>query len=321
MKLILKIASPSVFFVVLLASALAQEPRDQFPQAIAAFQKNATEDNARRLAELSKQLDPPPAVPEDAEFHALKGAAFVKQAGDAAAFAKAAAEFQAAITIAPWVGEYHYNLAVCEKSAGQFAAARTAAKFAQILARDDKERHDCLALRAELEAAQELAAVKQAEQEKITRATEEKNKAEQAKRDVITRIKNAVGDRRYGMKTPSYSKTEQMGGVSDNELFNGGQYFLWDMRLNTIYQYWKFDELHAELWDSKVGLWIRGESTGPDINDMRWTLILGNEAHVVWGRFNLERSRLYVGEIRNKPANDSEVDPNKRYHIEIFDPL
>ncbi len=122
------------------------------------------------LAACVAKLDSPPAVPEDAEFHALKGAAFVKQAGDAAAFAKAAAEFRAAITTAPWVGEYHYNLAVCEKSAGQFGAARTAAKFAQILARDAKERRECLALRAELEAAQDLAAAKQAEAQKAAAA-------------------------------------------------------------------------------------------------------------------------------------------------------
>ena len=153
-----------------LADSHAQSPREQFKTAVAAFQKNATEDTARKLAELYKQLDPPPAVPEDAEFRALKGAAFVKQAGDAAAFAKAAVEFQAAIAAAPWVGEYHYNLAVCEKSAGRFSAAQTALKFARILARDDKERRDNLALRADLEAAQELGVAKQAAEEKAAAA-------------------------------------------------------------------------------------------------------------------------------------------------------
>lgn len=170
-------SNPIIFaftFLALAASAFAQEPspREQFPNAVAAFRKGASEDNARKLAELHKQLDPPPAVPEDAEFRSMKGTAFVKQAGDAAAFAKAAAEFQAAIVAAPWVGEYHYNLAVCEKSAGHFSAAQSALKFAQILARDDKERRDNLALRADLEATQELAAAK---------IVEEKRKVEEEK--------------------------------------------------------------------------------------------------------------------------------------------
>src|SRR4051812_5822449 len=91
-------------------------PRELFPTAVAAFQAAATEDNARALAGLYKQLDPAPAVPEEADFRALRGAAFVKQGGDAAAFLKAAGEFRAAIVAAPWVGEYHYNLAICLRS-------------------------------------------------------------------------------------------------------------------------------------------------------------------------------------------------------------
>jgi len=146
-------------FLILAAGTFAQDPspREQFQAAVAAFQKNATEDNARKLAEIAKQLAPAPAVPEDAEFHALKGAAYVKQAADTATFAKAAAEFRAAIATAPWVGEYHYNLTVCEKSAGNFAGATAALKFAQIYARTEQERHDNLALRADLETAQEIA--------------------------------------------------------------------------------------------------------------------------------------------------------------------
>jgi hypothetical protein len=166
MELFMRIASKLIIFcfasLALAASAYAQSTRDQFKTAVAAFQQNATEDTARKLAELYKQLNPPPGVPEDAEFRALKGAAFFKQASDISAFGKAAAEFRAAIAIAPWVGEYHYNLAISEKSAGRFDAAQAAIKFAQIFARDDKERRECLALRAELEAAQELAAVREA---------------------------------------------------------------------------------------------------------------------------------------------------------------
>jgi hypothetical protein len=167
-----------VVFALLGLSAIAfsQElkPSEQFQAAVAAFQKNATAENAHKLAELYNQLDPPPVVPEAAEFRALKGFAFVKQAADDSAFAKCAAEFQAAVAAAPWVGEYHYNVAVCEKSSGRFSAAQTALTFAQIFARDEKERRDCLALQADLEVAQELAATKKARVEAGQREEEAK---------------------------------------------------------------------------------------------------------------------------------------------------
>ncbi len=155
-----------IFILVILTSmgsAYAQSPREQFRAAVEAYQQNATEDNVRKIAELYKQLAPPPALPEEAEFHAQKGAAFVKLAKSPADFERAAKEFQTAVSLAPWNAEYHYNLAVCYKSAEQFNSALASLKFAQILARDDKERRDTLGLRAEIEAAQEMAAKQQAE--------------------------------------------------------------------------------------------------------------------------------------------------------------
>lgn len=52
--------------------------------------------------------------------------------------------------------DYHYNLAVSQKSAGQLEAALRTARLAAILARDKAETHDILALRAEIEAMLEI---------------------------------------------------------------------------------------------------------------------------------------------------------------------
>jgi tetratricopeptide (TPR) repeat protein len=145
--------------LLLPVSARTQEPslRERFDDAVATFQKSASDDHARKLADLAKRLDPLPATPEDAEFHNLKGAAFVKLAKSVADFERAAKEFQSASALAPWRSEYHYNQAVCLRSAEQYGRALTAVRFAQILARDDGERREALALRAEVEAAQERA--------------------------------------------------------------------------------------------------------------------------------------------------------------------
>ena len=147
--------------LALAASTLAQEPspREQFKTAVAAYQKSASEDNALKLAELYKQLEPPPAIPPDAEYHAQKGAAFAELAKEPADFQRAVAEFEQAILLAPWVGEYHYNTALMLKSkagTSDLEAAMRSIKLARLFAKDDKEKRDAAALSAKLEVALEV---------------------------------------------------------------------------------------------------------------------------------------------------------------------
>lgn len=112
----------------------------------------------RKITAVLAKMVKPPAIPENAEFHARKGAAFIKLAKVPADFAKAVKEFQYAVNIAPWVFDYHFNLAVAYKLAGQFKPALNSLNLAKILAPSDKDRRDINGLRAEIEAAQEMAA-------------------------------------------------------------------------------------------------------------------------------------------------------------------
>ncbi len=57
---------------------------------------------------------------------------------------------------APWVADYHYNLAKSQKSAGQLSSALKTLRFADILAKGQQESMDILALRAEIEAMLEI---------------------------------------------------------------------------------------------------------------------------------------------------------------------
>jgi tetratricopeptide (TPR) repeat protein len=186
MKSISKLTVLTLAFLVLAASTFAQEPspREQFQTAVAAYQKSATEENALKLADLYKQLDPPPAIPPDAEYHAQKGAAFAELAKEPADFQRAVAEFEQAIQLAPWVGEYHYNTALMLKSKGgtsDLEAAMDSIKLARLFAKDDKEKRDATAMSAKLEVALEvtkesvakeanLADAKKAEEEKAAAA-------------------------------------------------------------------------------------------------------------------------------------------------------
>jgi tetratricopeptide (TPR) repeat protein len=122
-----------------------------------------------KMAAAVVKLDKPLTIPENAEFSAQKGAAFInlaKTPADSSNFPKAVKEFQEAVNLAPWVFNYHFNLAVAYKSDGQFKLALNSLALAKLLAPNDNERHDALKLRAEIEAAQEMAASSNAEAEK-----------------------------------------------------------------------------------------------------------------------------------------------------------
>lgn len=128
----------------------------------AGFNENVPETQVTRerivgkMAQALSKLGRPPAVVEYSEFHAQKGAAFVKLAKTPADYAKAVKEFQDAVNHAPWVFDYHYNLAVAYKLAGQFKLALNSLSLAKLLAPGDGDRRDINRLRAEIEAAQEL---------------------------------------------------------------------------------------------------------------------------------------------------------------------
>lgn len=121
---------------------------------------------AGKMAVALSKMAKPPDIGENAEFHATKGAAFIKLAKTPADFAKAVTEFEDAVLYAPWVFDYHFNLAVAYKSARQFKFALNSVGLAKLLAVNDKDRRDANALRAEIEAAQEMAVSENSEAEK-----------------------------------------------------------------------------------------------------------------------------------------------------------
>ncbi len=75
-----------------------------------------------KIIGLARQM-PPPAIPEEAERHMLRGEAAVEIAKDRSGFAKAADEFKAALRIAPWLAAGYFNLSMVQEKAGDYAGA------------------------------------------------------------------------------------------------------------------------------------------------------------------------------------------------------
>jgi len=76
-----------------------------------------------KIITLSRELDSPPVVPEEAERHMARGSAAVKAAGSPKDFDDAVKEFESALYYAPWVAEIYYNLGVVQDKAGKYEAA------------------------------------------------------------------------------------------------------------------------------------------------------------------------------------------------------
>lgn len=312
--------------VVLAASAYSQTPREELKQMVRQLQQSPN-DNALRekIIKLATTIKPTPEISEEAREPFVMAATVLKRANDPASAGKAVDLFTQALNVAPWFADAYYNRALAHEVAGEFNSAIDDLKFYLGFKITDAERRQTQDKIYSLKADAQLASAKKAEQDKMSRAEEEKRQAQQAKRDVITQIKNAVGNRNYNSSNLSYSDESRnmWAGVNQHELFGGGQYYLYGNYDYYIY-FWKFFDERVEVWVTANNGFqhceVRGESWGPKITDMRW--FNGCSEQQWWGYFDLQSGRLYtgVGGGNNRPIDDSEFDPNRRYSYTRYSP-
>jgi tetratricopeptide (TPR) repeat protein len=325
----LKTTGKLILFVLtclaLAASAYAQTPREELQQMVEQLQKTP-DDNALRekIIKLAAGIKPAPAIPEEAREPFVMGATVLKRASDPAGAGKAVDLFTQALNIAPWFADAYYNRAIAREAAGQFEPAMDDLKLYLEFKLTDAERREAQDKIYALKADAQLASARKAEQDKIARAENAKRQAQQAKRDVITQIKNAVGNRNYNSAVLSYSDDSRRmyDGVNQYELFGGGKYYLWGSWKYYIY-FWKFFDERVEVWAPGNGspfCLVSGESGGPKVTDMRW--FNGCSDTQWWGYFDLQDGSLYtgVGGGNNRPISDSEFDSNRRYTYTRYSP-
>jgi tetratricopeptide (TPR) repeat protein len=80
-------------------------------------------DIKKRLMKLYPQIDPPPAIPEEARKRAVFGMTAVKEAKDSKGLDRAAEEYRKAIQLAPWWADLYYNLAMVQEQRSSFREA------------------------------------------------------------------------------------------------------------------------------------------------------------------------------------------------------
>lgn len=72
------------------------------------------------------KLDPPPAVPEEARRHGVRGMAALEAAGTGGDYRRAMDELRQALLHAPWLGDAWYNLALVAEKSEEYSEAITA---------------------------------------------------------------------------------------------------------------------------------------------------------------------------------------------------
>lgn len=246
-----------------------------------------TQKNRERLAEkLSKaiaKLSALPAVSDDTKLHAQKGAAFVKLAKSQAEFEKAVAEFQEAVNLAPWNYNYQFNLSVALKSAGHLKTALGFAKVAKLLAQNDNERDDAIALRAEIEAAGEIAVSAAAN------AAAEESAIKNRPRAIVQFLEQKFGGRIivgqqicHGRPVVTCNDSEAQGSTWTQGARDGT--YSWTPILTSSgnidwssrgYKFnFRVDSGNPNQiiisWADDGKEWLRGTVNGPDLRDVAW---------------------------------------------------
>ena len=108
-----------------------------------------------KIIRLSHKLQPPATVPEEAHRYTARGEAFFEVATDKNGFLRAAREFQAAATVAPWLARAYYDLGIVQDKAGQYKKAMQSLEFYLLAAPSAPDAREVRNLIYKIEARQE----------------------------------------------------------------------------------------------------------------------------------------------------------------------
>ncbi|OGV57448.1 MAG: hypothetical protein A2283_00050 [Lentisphaerae bacterium RIFOXYA12_FULL_48_11] len=113
-----------------LAQVFAADSQATLKQYAADLQRNPSDYELReKIIKLAREMNPPPAVPEEARRHAVMADTLVKEAKKPEEFRDGAGEFKHALLIAPWCIDLYPPYAVALKSAGEYDEAIRVLRF------------------------------------------------------------------------------------------------------------------------------------------------------------------------------------------------
>ena len=144
-------------------------PEKRLEQAEADLQKNPTDDLLReKIIKLAQQINPAPAVPEDALRASARGRAAIELAHSPEDLKEAVAELEKAVQAAPWLASVYSNLAIAQDKVGDYGLARRNLRFCLLATSNDRDATDIKKMMYEVEYKQQ-----KADKERAQKAAEE----------------------------------------------------------------------------------------------------------------------------------------------------
>lgn len=289
----------------------AGNPREALTHYMTALQQT-TEDSEsdERLREeiiaVVQKLKPSPTIPDDAMNYMKRGQSAAAAARDQEGYERAAAEFQRALRIAPWLPSGYQNLGAMQEKAGQYGDAIRSLKLYLLAAPVAPDARDVHQRIAALESKQgqmtdePTAAQKKREQERKAEGIEALRQKVRGR--IYTKRIDCivfVGEepaRPFGCNQAEYRGNNWRVGVDDDRaefIFPGD---------GTVHFSNSRDNRPA--FDEFVGI-----PDGPTVEDIKWRT--PQNAKLVWVRISSDGS--VVTYSVNRPASDSDFDSAKRY--------
>jgi tetratricopeptide (TPR) repeat protein len=122
-----KILTAIFIFLVAITAALlarAQTPQDTLNQYISQLQSNPNDTALReKIIKFVQTMNPAPAVPEAVDELIGQAKYVFKRAKEQKDYLDAVDAYKKVVNLAPWVGDYYFNLGVAQEQAGQPADA------------------------------------------------------------------------------------------------------------------------------------------------------------------------------------------------------
>ncbi|MGC2287995.1 MAG: hypothetical protein WA542_22300 [Candidatus Acidiferrum sp.] len=120
----------TIFAAAFTLAAQTQSPREAFKEAVAQLQQNPADDGLRaKVIQAAANLDPAPAIPEDARRFFIEGMTLHQEAKTPEDEQVALGSFTKALQIAPWWGDIYLGQSVSQELTGQFEAAEKSLHF------------------------------------------------------------------------------------------------------------------------------------------------------------------------------------------------
>lgn len=277
-----------IFILTALAGAETGNPQETLKQYMSDLQKNPDDFALReKIIKLVQGMKPQPATPEEAQRHLGRGQAAVEIAKTSDDFLLAISEFKKVLSLAPWLANAYFNLAVVQEKAGQFNEAMQNYKLYLLAAPSAADAQEVKTRIYGLE----LKAERQQKEVQEKTALEQREKQ---KNEALNKFKRMVEGNSYIAVYCTYDQSQDLGGCNEQEYNNERNWHAWPVgwegeEKNVNFSFTSDGEiiLNTRIWGR-----IIGTIEGSDISNIRWT---GNKGMSVWIRASADWSSFTIG--------------------------